>query len=527
MDMDKKMTETKTDAIDWSKYRAVHGSADLSIEVEGKSEGFFKRLFSGPPPKEKIGTIAELLTKLDGDDESEALKAYHHIAQAVCRNEFVTSAAAPAYPFILKSLEKSVSEEKFKLADHLLELLRGFAINIYRKTTVPKGEWADELDKQLKESISLFKQLAEHSQIEDGAKQLVNVLEMKPPEIFKLEEEIDWLDKGDIRYVNESSEGELEEKLKELGFKIYGIDCTSVELEGELLNRIATGLEFGEDELDQPEEWSWPAFIDTIHNEFKPAGVHHVAVICSNLSSYMVASQAACQQEIENIAMAAQFREDSILDGPVQVEFFFSCANEQFDEIKTADASNDKRAKCLEPNNVDFHRTKALRAVDKEDFELALNHYARAIELEPTDFSFYRERAQLYRILERYDEAIADCTKALEIDEGSMAHCERARSNLALEQYDKVIEDCQHEIELAADDESASWVPYQLIAEANLGLEKYADALESANHSLKIQVTKEGLLTRAKAKENLDQEEEAKQDRAKAEETAHGDPGIL
>ena len=50
-----------------------------------------------------------------------------------------------------------------------------------------------------------------------------------------------------------------------------------------------------------------------------------------------------------------------------------------------------------------------------KDYDGALRLYTRAIQLEPTNHTFYSNRAATYLALKQYRKAIADCEKALEL----------------------------------------------------------------------------------------------------------------
>jgi len=60
-------------------------------------------------------------------------------------------------------------------------------------------------------------------------------------------------------------------------------------------------------------------------------------------------------------------------------------------------------------------------AYKKRDFETALEHYAKAIELDPTNVSFLTNRAAVYFEQGKYDECIEECKKAIEVGREHMA----------------------------------------------------------------------------------------------------------
>ncbi|XP_071730782.1 hsp70-Hsp90 organizing protein 1-like [Rutidosis leptorrhynchoides] len=53
-------------------------------------------------------------------------------------------------------------------------------------------------------------------------------------------------------------------------------------------------------------------------------------------------------------------------------------------------------------------------AYKKKDFDTAIGHYSKAIELDDTDISFLTNRAAVYLEMGKYDECIKDCDKAVE-----------------------------------------------------------------------------------------------------------------
>ncbi|CAH3145626.1 unnamed protein product [Pocillopora meandrina] len=54
-------------------------------------------------------------------------------------------------------------------------------------------------------------------------------------------------------------------------------------------------------------------------------------------------------------------------------------------------------------------------AYKRKDFETALDHYGKAIELDPTNMSFLTNRAAVYFEQGRYDECIEQCHKAIQV----------------------------------------------------------------------------------------------------------------
>ncbi|MPC44429.1 Stress-induced-phosphoprotein 1 [Portunus trituberculatus] len=54
-------------------------------------------------------------------------------------------------------------------------------------------------------------------------------------------------------------------------------------------------------------------------------------------------------------------------------------------------------------------------AYKKKDFETALTHYSKAIELDPTDMTFLNNKAAVFFEQQKYQECISTCEKAVEV----------------------------------------------------------------------------------------------------------------
>ena len=54
-------------------------------------------------------------------------------------------------------------------------------------------------------------------------------------------------------------------------------------------------------------------------------------------------------------------------------------------------------------------------AYKKKDFATALQHYDKAIELEPTNITFYTNKSAVYFEEGKYDECIETCNKAVDV----------------------------------------------------------------------------------------------------------------
>lgn len=526
-------------AIDWSRYRVAHGWASDVIEVEGaaESQSFFKRLFSGPPPKKRVGNLPELLEQLCNGEAEAASLALGYLQPAILRDEFVAEAALPSLPFLLDALEQAAEKGSLGLCRNLVMLLTGITVQSMRNATVPRGDWSNLLSEELQASRTRIEECG--SIIEDPEftllfSRLFNLLDRKPGNIIRLDQEIEYIPKGELRYVRESQLETLVNSLDDLGFRVVRVDPGSVEhLESDLINVLSNELGLVGNDENQPESVSFDYFVELLLHHYPNKEVSHLAIVLENLSQFIndrEEDRVELEELIESLVVATQDRDESPLaTPPIQREYFFAFDTSSFDILLEGSAIQDKTAVMfsLSPKNPEYHRSRAYREVDRGNLEEALGHYDQAIDLSPDDFALLRERAQVNRLLKRYEQAVEDCTRAIALNDYSLAHCERARSYMQMGDLVLAIRDLEEEIGKEMEDEAESWVPHQLLAEAKLAEGDLEAAMKACNRSLKIALTKQAYETRSRIHDQAGRTEEALADRTKAEETHDGDPGVL
>ncbi|TMW44742.1 hypothetical protein DOY81_010182, partial [Sarcophaga bullata] len=77
------------------------------------------------------------------------------------------------------------------------------------------------------------------------------------------------------------------------------------------------------------------------------------------------------------------------------------------------------------------------------EYELAIEEYTQAMQLYPDDPIYYSNRALCYLKLERYDECIEDCDRAIEIDSLAVkAYYRRMMANESLGNNMDALKDC-------------------------------------------------------------------------------------
>ena len=126
-------------------------------------------------------------------------------------------------------------------------------------------------------------------------------------------------------------------------------------------------------------------------------------------------------------------------------------------------------------------RGEAYRLMERYDDALA--DFNRAIELDPSDDWAIGSRGQTYRAMERYDDALADFNRAIELDTIRVwIVAERSYIYELMERYEDALADFNRAIEL---DPSYAWAiahrgdAYQL-------MERYDDALADFNRAIEL-----------------------------------------
>lgn len=123
--------------IDWSKYETVYGVAD---------------------------NVPDYLIDLAADDETIAIDASYELWCGLChQHAYVSSAAVPAYPFILEILHKCDTNPDTtlaaKLRTELLDIMAGFANCTQPEHPEAGGEFQQQLRKLIKADKDYFRSL--------------------------------------------------------------------------------------------------------------------------------------------------------------------------------------------------------------------------------------------------------------------------------------------------------------------------------------------------------------------------------
>ncbi|KAJ0962077.1 hypothetical protein J5N97_029905 [Dioscorea zingiberensis] len=91
-----------------------------------------------------------------------------------------------------------------------------------------------------------------------------------------------------------------------------------------------------------------------------------------------------------------------------------SAKKEPEPEPEPMDVSDEEREKKARKLEAQKEKEAGNAAYKKKDFETAIQHYTRALELDDEDISFLTNRAAVYMEMGKYEDCITDCDKAVE-----------------------------------------------------------------------------------------------------------------
>jgi serine/threonine protein kinase len=119
-------------------------------------------------------------------------------------------------------------------------------------------------------------------------------------------------------------------------------------------------------------------------------------------------------------------------------------------------------------------------------YDDALAEFNRAIQLDPNNIHAYSNRGLTYTELQQYDKALADYNKAIEIDSNfADAYFNRGFTYNRLEQYNEALADFNHGIGLKPNDAKA----YANRANTYVSLQQYDKALGDLSQAIRLDPT--------------------------------------
>ncbi|MGZ9163820.1 MAG: tetratricopeptide repeat protein [Anaerolineales bacterium] len=117
-------------------------------------------------------------------------------------------------------------------------------------------------------------------------------------------------------------------------------------------------------------------------------------------------------------------------------------------------------------------------------YQEALANYARAIELDPGYSKAYSSRGTTYREMRRYVEALADYDRAIQLNlTYATAYYNRALTYGDLERYEEAISDLDQAIKIGLDSPANA---YYARGKTHAHLEQYKEALDDLNQAIEL-----------------------------------------
>src|SRR5207253_2818105 len=99
------------------------------------------------------------------------------------------------------------------------------------------------------------------------------------------------------------------------------------------------------------------------------------------------------------------------------------------------------------------HRAAGVQFADQKQYDQAIAEFTKAIEINPRDVAALENRAYMFLALEKNDEALADFAKSVELaPKDPNAYLGRAQAEINLKQFDQALADVDKTMELRPDD---------------------------------------------------------------------------
>ncbi|KAK7883055.1 hypothetical protein WMY93_029229 [Mugilogobius chulae] len=123
--------------------------------------------------------------------------------------------------------------------------------------------------------------------------------------------------------------------------------------------------------------------------------------------------------------------------------------------VGTSENCSDKKM-AEGSNDAEVLKEKANKYFKEKDYENAIKYYTEALELNPSNAIYYSNRSLAYLRTECYGYALADATKALEIDKNYIkGYYRRATSNMALGKFKAALKDYETVVRVRPNDKDA------------------------------------------------------------------------
>jgi len=146
------------------------------------------------------------------------------------------------------------------------------------------------------------------------------------------------------------------------------------------------------------------------------------------------------------------------------------------------ESDEERKGRLLRESPPEGYFARAYKNDEKGDYEKAISDYSRDIELEP-NANAYHNRGRCYQDLEKYNEALRDRNKAIELNpQGAHHYTGRAATYFYMNEYSKAIKDYDKAIQLNPKDPSY----YYDRGDCYRMLEKYNEAINDFNKAIEL-----------------------------------------
>ncbi len=128
-----------------------------------------------------------------------------------------------------------------------------------------------------------------------------------------------------------------------------------------------------------------------------------------------------------------------------------------------------------------IYAARGLDQVLEENYEAAISYLTKSIQMDPNPPKTYRSRADAYMKLERFEAAIVDYTKALEVEPTTFMYYERGRAKMHLGRSEEALADARAALEIEED-----YHGYFLCGLVNMDLGRRAEAIDDFTQTIRL-----------------------------------------
>jgi len=161
-----------------------------------------------------------------------------------------------------------------------------------------------------------------------------------------------------------------------------------------------------------------------------------------------------------------------------------------------------KKVRKSDPKNLIALQLSGVIAAEKKDFTLSLNFFSRAISLQPRYADAFYNRGNVYKTLERYDEALSDYQSTIQLNPSNFRpYFSRGNIYRELGEFTKAISDYTQSILLGCDDPEVYCnraVVFEYLGQLDEALNDYNMAVDRSPNNTDMLTNRANLLMKVK-----------------------------